>query len=351
VDLKLTLREKWAIRSIYSGITAVVVAAQSMAFDHARLWAGRHATPGAEGWEGLAFGIGIEMPAVIGLLLLQVWSKIAPRKPKTVPRLLLGGALLLSFTVQQMYAGPHASASTRFVAGFPSVLAFVFVHILFMVIELTDRIKREMAEEAAQAELKQTRQRLGLGDIAAPPTLTTPRPAPDMTTTPDLTPALRRPETTPLPASDVSRHDEPTAARQDTDIPQLTGTMSGGQRRGTPWADLPDTDPDAAAAERVVRLPDVTTAGPADPDTRHDTETDIAEADTDTDVGSDPDTPPPWTKTDVGRQAAAMRRDGATLKEIAKRVGKDERTLSRWKLPKPDSTTPVSGHDLTGANN
>lgn len=52
-------------------------------------------------------------------------------------------------------------------------------------------------------------------------------------------------------------------------------------------------------------------------------------------------------------EAATMRRRGDTVKAIAEHFGVSLRTVQRWKLPEPDSTKPVNGHDpqLTGARN
>ncbi len=376
-----TQRERWFIRTLFALPVACLIAALFMAFAHAQDWAARHNT-GAS-WEHLAFAIMIELPALFGLILMTLWSKIGGGRKPVVPRLLFGAAFALSFYVQQAYVGSGAAMSARFVAGLPSVAAGVFLELVFWVMGLIEETRAKAKQEAIDAanetaarELKQ----MGLGDIAPPPTLTPPEPAPDMpprqpapqgrtpTPTPTAVSPDMTPDTGPRAVAVASRHGGVNGVRTRPDIQQVsadvTPDMSANVSPQRPWHDMPDTDPDMSpdneAAERVVTLSADPTPDPADTDTRPDSGPDMSPPDTDADVtptaDSQPDTSP---DTDAKRmsdpewlKAAAMRRDGATVKEIAQRLGKSDRTITRWKLPEPDSTRPVNGHapDLTGAN-
>lgn len=361
MNLDLTFREKWSVRAIYMIVSCVTLAALFMAFDHARNWADRHSPPG-EWWTGWAFAAMIELPALMALLLLQVWSKLAGGRKPVVPRVLLAVSYSVSLAVQQAYAGADASFSTRIVAGLPSLGAGVFVEIMFMLLGFVDAVATKIAAEEMNAR-EETRQRLGLGDIAAPPTLTPPvmsgHADPDMS--PDTTRSREHdisPDTRPDMSGSTTRHDSPTPTGQAPDIPQVTGHVRSEVGPDRPWADLPDIDPDSEAAERVAPVPDVLPPEQPRPERQPDKEPDIGEDDKAPDVIPTPDTRPDtgpdtaakWTAYPLGPKAAEMRRNGATLKAIGEAIGKTERTLSRWELPEPERVKPANGHDLTGVN-
>lgn len=367
MPFELTNREKWALRGIYTVIVVVAVAAMSMAFEHARNWADRHASVDAQWWEGWAFGVMIELPAVMGLLLLQVWPKIAPGRKPTIPRWLLSSSLMVSLVVQQAYAGPSASMSTRIVAGLPSLVAFIFVEIMFMLMGAVEEGRAKAVAEVAEAALKQTRQALGLGDIAPPPTLTSPPPTapchPDTTpapepTSPDTvtpTPDAVSPDIQPVMSPDISApntgHVTPTPAAMSPDIAQVAAHVTSATPTGNPWADTGDMSSDTEPAEHVAAPPNVTPDARPDDDMSPDTD----RPDMDTDVTPTPNTselsqPDMSPDTDDQKitdprwaEAAQMRRAGATIAAIAQHFTVSERQVQRWKLPKPDTTKPANG--------
>ena len=367
MDLNLTRRDRWFIGAMYGIPISVLICALVMAFNHARNWADRHSDGPA--WEHWAFAATIELPALLGLLLLTLWPKIGGGKKKTIPRLLFGSAAVLSFVVQQAYAGSDAAMSARIVAGLPSFAAGLFLEIVFWVMGLVEEAKQKAAEEVQKAALNQTRQQLGLGDIAAPPTLTSPSVSPPRQ--PDMSPPTPEPvspDTAPDMSPDISTESEGhvgvTSPNMSPDISQVTTHVAPDIRSGNPWADMGGISPDAEAAERVVTLPDV--APHRQPDTDMSPDTQPAGWDTDVtptpdmpadDVAQTPDTVSP--DTDEKRmtdprwaEAAEMRLGGATVKAIAARFNVSERQVQRWKLPTPDAAKPANGKVpyLTGVN-
>lgn len=365
MNLMLTFREKWSLRAIYIIVTVVTFSALAMAFDHARNWSSRHSASG-DSWEGWAFAVMIELPAVMGLLLLQIWGKIASGRKRTIPRLLLGASYSVSAIIQQAYAGPHASVSTRIVAGLPTVVAGIFVEIMFMLMGLVDEVKADMAAEQAERLKVEERPRVGLGDIAPPPPMSprhdepmSPPDRPDMSppTAPPTSPrhdTATRPDTparvTPSPRPSVTATTGATSVLPNRDIPQATAHVTPdmppiyvaptrhpdtGQPEGDTGPDVtPDTGPDVTAPAAGDVAPDGGGGqGDTAPDVTPDTQPDM--------------TNPLWV------EAAVMRRRGDTVAAIAKHFGKSTRTIQRWNLPEPDSTKPANGHavpDLAGAD-
>lgn len=344
MSFKLTAKDRWTIGAIYAIPIAVLVAALAMAFQHAEQWHGRHA-PHAPAWEGWAFATMIELPAIMGLLLLSVFPKIAPGRKPTIPRLLFGSAAVISLTVQQAYAGSGASASERIVAGFPSVVAGIFVEIVFWVVGLVDEVKTAAVDDEYEKRVTPTSAVRGVGVIPDMPALAPMSPLiPDAVspptrppTSPDMTGATGA-DVTPGTAASVT----PTPDVADSDIPQVTPhvtpSVSHPAPPATPWGDMPADRGDVAVD---VALDD--TPAPGDsvaPDTGADA------ADVTPDAGGDM-TDPRWA------EAAVMRRRGDTVSAIAQHFGVAPRTVQRWKLPAPDDTKPLNGHvpELTGVKN
>lgn len=378
MPLDLTRRDRVFIGAIYGIPIVVLIAALAMAFNHAKDWAGRHND--GPSWEHWTFAAVIELPALLGLLLLTLWPKIGGGRKPTVPRVLFGSAAALSMFVQQAYAGPAASVSERFVAALPSIGAGVFLELVFWVMGLIDNAKTKAAEEVEQAALKQTRRALGLGDIAPPPTLTspvvsTPTPAPvtvtpaamspDMSTpTPEPVSPDMRAEMTPDIDGPAPRHDTVTLGRGDGDIPQVNDRVTPPVGHGNPWADITNSDPDSSTADRVAIRPDVTPIATGNTDMSPDTELADSTPDVTPTPGEDADDVTPddgdmSADTDAKRmsdprwpEAAEMRRNGATVKAIAAHFSVTTRTVTRWKLPEPNTAQPANGRvpHLTGAN-
>jgi Homeodomain-like domain len=348
VKLDLSRRDRLILGAIYGIPLSVLAAALAMAFSHAEIWHGRVA-PDADAWEGWAFAVMIELPAIMGLLLLSIFPVIAPKKKPTIPRILFLSAAVMSLAVQQAYAGWSAGLDERLVAGGPSILAGVFVEIVFWVVGLVDQAKRDLAEEDIKAKLADMPVRAGVGDIPSAPVLSPATPAPDMATRhPDTRPDVTLPvpvgvtATSSAPAPDVtpvmSRHGGVTFVRDDSDIPQVKANVAPDTRVYVAPPRHPDTGADMSPDTSADVTPDTT----------------VGQGDTDTDVAPDgegdtaPDmTDPKWLK------AAEMRRSGDTIKSIAEHFGVTPRTVNRWKLPAPDDTKPVNGHkpELSGVSN
>lgn len=366
--LEFTRRDKLFLGLIYGVPIACLGAALLVAFTHAKDWVGRH-NAGAS-WEHWSFAIMIELPALFGILLMTLWPKIGGGRKPLVPRLLFGSAVGLSLYVQQAYAGSDASASARFAAGAPSVLAGIFLELVFWVMGLVEEAKQKAREEfAAEEEARrkaEERPRVGLGDIAPPPLLSprheepvSPPVAPDMSPpTPTLVSAGHVAATAP----DTTPHVTPTPRPYDRQTSGVTSAARQGDNAqpsphvtpsGSPIYVAPPRHPDTDRLEGDTE-PDVTPD--TGPDVTMPTTTDVTpdtgggEGDTGADVTPDSQgdmTNPLWA------EAAVMRRRGDTVEAIAKHFGKSTRTIQRWKLPEPDSTKPVNGHavpDLAGAD-
>lgn len=358
--LELSRRDKVFLGLIYGVPVACLCAALLVAFTHAKDWVARH-NHGAE-WEHWSFAIMIELPALFGILLMTLWPKIGGGRKPLVPRVLFGLAVVLSFYVQQAYAGSDASKSERFVAGAPSVLAGAFLELVFWVMGLVEEAKAKAKQEfaeAAEAERKAAeRPRVGLGDIAPPPPLSprheepvSPPTRPDMSpptsalvtaghvapTSPDMparvapSPRPRDSQTWGVTSAAPDGDNAQVKTHVTPDVSPLYVAPPRHPDTGQPQGDIaPDVTPDVG--------PDVTAPDGADvtPDISGE------EGDTDTDVTPDM-TDPRWS------EAAVMRRRGDTVAAIAKHFNVAPRTVQRWKLPAPDDHTPINGHNLADA--
>lgn len=355
MSLDLTRRDRVFIGCLYGVPVACLGAALTMAFTHAKDWAGRH-NDGAT-WEHWAFAVMIELPAIFGLLLMSLWPKIGGGRKPTVPRVLFFASAALSMFVQQAYAGGDASPSERFVAGLPSIAAMVFIEIVFWVMGLIEEARRGMVEADIEAKVADMPVRAGVGDIGAAPVLSPP------TRTPDMPPVS--------PPADITGHDTQTSA------PQVRATPLPARPHVTPDMS-PPTEQTSGPVEgdtsqvRAHVTPDVSTgrpvyvAPPRHPDTRPDMSS-LPQGDTATAVAPLPepgegDTDPGVTPDDEGdtapdmtdprwAEAAVMRRRGDTVKAIAEHFDVTTRTVTRWKLPAPDTTKPANGHNMSGALN
>lgn len=336
--LEFSRREKWFIGVIYGLPIACLCAALVVAFAHAQNWASRHNS--GDSWEHLAFAIMIELPALFGILLMTLWPKIGGGRKKTVPRLLFGSAVVLSFYVQQAYAGSGASGSERFVAGAPSILAGAFLELVFWVMGLVEEAKAAAKAEAAgpppAAVLPPPPLDIPMSPLAAgPPTTHVPpsvaAPVPQDTA---LLSPWTEPPRTPALVADVPQ--DITGGQGD--IPQLTALVpppaspsAGGEDTG--GQALPDPQDTGDLSPTVPRGHDPQDSTEGDTDAEGDSEGDTTPASKDG-AGLDP--------TDL--EVWAHFENGKTKKDLAAMYQVSEKTIQRRLQKVRAATAAVEEH-------
>lgn len=351
----LTTREAWALRAVYAITLAVLVIALTNAFEHAKDWHDRH-IHSSYWWQGWAFAVIIELPALMGLLLMMVFPKIAPGAKPTIPRALFLGAVAVSIVVQQAYAGSGASWTVRIIVIVPSIFAGIFLEIFFWLLDKVEQFKDGTLFVEATAATPPPPKLIEVQPPEAPARSITDVPGHghrDTDTDTDK-PHPHVPRTERDTSRDITPDMRPgvpeTPRVGHADIPQATALVP------PPYVppEEGDTDTDIPAAGRVDISPpapqdtsrDSADIGGATPDVRPDTEPDVPDADGDTDM----DTEPGRDIDPRAVEALSLRRDKKmTNPQIAARFAVSTKTVGRW-IKQASEAEPINGKvpELTG---